>query len=111
MHDTSDLTCARQRTERIALLNDAARQARDMRTQLLEPARLGAQLPPFQIGETGLQVAAHRNRHLGGGRGGLFGVGHDSGDRRRVENYGPHDLHCFARCARARIQRRARRRC
>ena len=47
----------------------AARQARDMRTQLLEPARLGAQLPPLQIGETGLQVAAHRNRHLGGGRG------------------------------------------
>ena len=35
MHDTFDLSCARQRTERIALLNDAARQGRDRMARIV----------------------------------------------------------------------------
>ena len=44
MHDTSDLTCARQRTERIALLNDAARQGRDRTARIVMTSGLLAEL-------------------------------------------------------------------
>lgn len=43
MHDTSDLTCARQRTERIALLNDAARQGRDRTARIVMTSGLLAE--------------------------------------------------------------------
>ena len=44
MHDTSDLSCARQRTERIALLNDAARQGRDRMARIVITSGLLAEL-------------------------------------------------------------------
>ena len=44
MHDTSDLTCVRQRTERIALLNDAARQGRDRTARIVMTSGLLAEL-------------------------------------------------------------------
>ena len=44
MHDTSDLSCARQRTERIALLNDAARQGRDRTARIVMTSGLLAEL-------------------------------------------------------------------
>ena len=44
MHDTSDLACARQRTERIALLNDAARQGRDRMARIVMTSGLLAEL-------------------------------------------------------------------
>ena len=43
MHDTSDLSCARQRTERIALLNDAARQGRDRTARIVMTSGLLAE--------------------------------------------------------------------
>ena len=43
MHDTSDLTCARQRSERIALLNDAARQGRDRTARIVMTSGLLAE--------------------------------------------------------------------
>ena len=43
MHDTSDLTCVRQRTERIALLNDAARQGRDRTARIVMTSGLLAE--------------------------------------------------------------------
>ena len=43
MHDTSDLSCARQRTERIALLNDAARQGRDRTARIVVTSGLLAE--------------------------------------------------------------------
>ena len=43
MHDTSDLSCARQRTERIALLNDAARQGRDRMARIVMTSGLLAE--------------------------------------------------------------------
>ncbi|MDZ4273202.1 MAG: hypothetical protein U0975_11055, partial [Erythrobacter sp.] len=44
MHDTSDLSCTRQRTERIALLNDAARQGRDRKARIVMTSDLLAEL-------------------------------------------------------------------
>ena len=44
MHDTSDFSCARQRTERIALLNDAARQGRDRMARIVMTSGLLAEL-------------------------------------------------------------------
>ena len=44
MHDTSDLTCARQRTEHIAQLNDAARQGRDRTARIVMTSGLLAEL-------------------------------------------------------------------
>ena len=44
MHDTFDLSCARQRTERIALLNDAARQGRDRTARIVMTSGLQAEL-------------------------------------------------------------------
>jgi hypothetical protein len=44
MDDTSDLSCARQRTERIALLNDAARQGRDRMARIVMTSGLLAEL-------------------------------------------------------------------
>ena len=44
MHDTSYLSCARQRTERIALLNDAARQGRDRTARIVMTSGLLAEL-------------------------------------------------------------------
>ena len=43
MHDTSDLSCARQLTERIALLNDAARQGRDRTARIVMTSGLLAE--------------------------------------------------------------------
>lgn len=43
MHDTSDLSCARQGTERIALLNDAARQGRDRTARIVMTSGLLAE--------------------------------------------------------------------
>ena len=43
MHDTSDLSCARQRTERIALLNDAARQGCDRTARIVMTSGLLAE--------------------------------------------------------------------
>ena len=43
MHDTSDVSCARQRTERIALLNDAARQGRDRTARIVMTSGLLAE--------------------------------------------------------------------
>ena len=43
MHDTSDLSCAQQRTERIALLNDAARQGRDRMARIVMTSGLLAE--------------------------------------------------------------------
>ncbi len=43
MHDTSDLSCAQQRTERIALLNDAARQGRDRTARIVMTSGLLAE--------------------------------------------------------------------
>lgn len=44
MHDTSDFSCAWQRTERIALLNDAARQGRDCMARIVMTSGLLAEL-------------------------------------------------------------------
>ena len=44
MHDTSDLSCAQQRTERITLLNDAARQGRDRMARIVMTSGLLAEL-------------------------------------------------------------------
>jgi hypothetical protein len=44
MHDTSDLSCAWQRAERIALLNDAARQGRDRTARIVMTSGLLAEL-------------------------------------------------------------------
>ena len=43
MHDTSDLSCARQRTERIALLNDAACEGRDRTARIVMTSGLLAE--------------------------------------------------------------------
>lgn len=44
MHDTSDISCARQRTEHIAQLNDAARQGRDRTARIVMTSGLLAEL-------------------------------------------------------------------
>jgi hypothetical protein len=44
MHDTSDLACTQQRTERIALLKDVVRQGRDRTARIVMTSGLLAEL-------------------------------------------------------------------
>lgn len=71
MHDTSDLTCARQRTERIALLNDAARQGRDRTARIVMTSGL--------LAEFGGDTARH---HADAASGLLMSSGADMSVRR-----------------------------
>jgi hypothetical protein len=52
MHDTSDLSCAQQRTERIALLNDAARQGNDRMARIVMTSGLLAELGGDTVAQT-----------------------------------------------------------